>query len=109
MVPATGLSMAETLTVATMRNAVDSPPKELVKHAPAQQPQKGRELEQQRERRELEFDDAHARGAARRTSKLIQTMEKGRASPERREIGTQAHLRARSTISHPSSIAKMCE
>ena len=47
MVGATGLSMAETLTVAAMHNAVDSPPKELVKHAPAQQPQNCCELEQQ--------------------------------------------------------------
>ena len=94
MVGATGLSMAEALTMAAMHNAVEKTAKKSVQLSPAEQQQKGRELDRRRERRELEFDAAQPRGAAPRTSNLIQTVEEGRASPERRETGAQARLRA---------------
>lgn len=94
MVGATDLSMAETLTGAAMHNAVELSAMKSFDVAPADQQQEGCEQERQRERPKWEFDARRAPGAALRTSNLIQMMEKGRVSLERREIGAQARLRA---------------
>ena len=45
MVGATGLSMAEALTMAAMHNAVEKTAKKSVQLSPAEQQQKGRELD----------------------------------------------------------------
>ena len=102
MVGATGLSMAEALTVAAMHNAVEKTAKKSFDVAPAEQQQECRELERRRGRAKWEFGAIQARGAALRTSNLVQTMNKGRASPERRAIGSQARLRAWSSERLPA-------
>ena len=68
MVGATGLSMAETFTVAAMHNAVEKTAKKSVQLSPAEQQQQGRELERRRGRAKWEFGAIQARGAALRTS-----------------------------------------
>ena len=55
MVGATGLSMAEALTMAAMHNAVEKTAKESVQLSPAEQQQQGRELERRRGRAKWEF------------------------------------------------------
>ena len=102
MVGATGLSMAETLTVAAMHNAVELSAMKSFDVAPEEQQQECHELERQRGRAKWEFDAMQARGAALRTSSLIQTMDKRRESPERRAIGSQARLRAWSSERLPA-------
>ena len=102
MVGATGLSMAETLTVAAMHNAVELSAMKSFDVAPEEQQQECHELERRRGRAKWEFGAIQARGAALRTSILVQMMDKRRASPERRAIGSQVRLRAWSSERLPA-------
>ena len=73
--------MAETLTVAAMHNAVELSAMKSFDVAPEEQQQECHELERRRGRAKWEFGAwfgaIQARGAALRTSNLIQTMDEG--------------------------------
>ena len=77
MVGAKGLSMVGTLAMAAMHNAVDLSTVKSLDVAPEEQQQECHELERRRGRAKWEFGAIQARGAALRTSSLVQMMEKG--------------------------------
>ena len=72
---ATGLSMVGTLAMAAMHNAVELSAVKSLDVAPEEQQQECHELERRRGRAKWEFGAIQARGAALRTSNLIQTMD----------------------------------
>jgi hypothetical protein len=94
VVAGTRLSMAGTFTSMPMGNAVEKSPEDSAGCSPAEQQQEGVHSQRGREWPKWECDAMQAHGAARCTSNLIHTMEKGRASLKRREIGAHTRLRA---------------
>lgn len=94
VVAGTRLLMAGTFTSMPMDNAAAKRPADSAEYSPAEQQQEVCEQERRRERPKWECDATRAHVAALRSSNLIHTMEKGRTSFKRREIGAQARLRA---------------